>query len=54
MRLRVRQALERLAGGERELARLAHDVGFVDQSYMCRVLRRETGETPAALRGLLA
>jgi AraC-like DNA-binding protein len=53
MRLRVREALERLARGERELARLARDVGFVDQSYLCRVVRAETGATPAALRELL-
>lgn len=43
MRLRVRLALERLAGG----------VGFSDQSHLCRVIRRETGHTPAALRRAL-
>jgi AraC-like DNA-binding protein len=53
VRLRARQALERLAGGESDLGRLAHDVGFVDQSYMCRVLRAETGQTPSALRAAL-
>jgi len=54
MRLRARNALERLAGGEPNLARLATDVGFVDQSHLCRVVRRETGHTPSALRRLLA
>jgi AraC-like DNA-binding protein len=54
VRLRARRALERLAGGERDLGRLAHDVGFVDQSYMCRVLRAETGHSPSALRAALA
>src|SRR5262245_22765853 len=39
MRLRVRAALERLAGGERDLARLAADLGFADQSHLCRVMR---------------
>lgn len=54
MRLRARAALERLAGGERDLARLAADLGFADQSHLCRVVRRETGSTPAALRHALA
>ncbi|HEX2070286.1 MAG TPA: helix-turn-helix transcriptional regulator [Thermoleophilaceae bacterium] len=54
MRLRVRGALERLAQGEQDLARLAADLGFADQSHLCRVVRSETGETPSALRALLA
>jgi AraC-like DNA-binding protein len=54
MRLRARTALERLAGGERDLARLAADLGFADQSHLCRVMRGETGRTPSALRRVLA
>ncbi len=54
MRLRVRAALERLAHGERDLARLAADVGFADQSHLCRVIGRETTSTPSALRAALA
>jgi transcriptional regulator GlxA family with amidase domain len=54
MRLRVRTALERLAAGERDLARLAADLGFADQSHLCRVVRAETGQTPSVLRGVLA
>jgi AraC-like DNA-binding protein len=54
MRLRARTALERMAGGERDLARLAADLGFADQSHLCRVVRAETGRTPAALRAALA
>ena len=54
MRLRVRAALERLAGGERSLARLAADLGFADQGHLCRVIRGETGHTPSALRRALA
>jgi AraC-like DNA-binding protein len=54
MRLRARDALERLAGGESDLARIAADVGFADQGHMCRVIRQETGSTPAALRHALA
>jgi len=53
MRLRVRAALERLAGGERSLARLAADLGFADQSHLCRVIQSETGRTPSALRSAL-
>ena len=40
MRLRARAALERLAGGEADLARLALDLGFADQSHMTRVAAR--------------
>lgn len=53
MRLRVRAALERLAGGERDLARLAADVGFSDQSHLHRVVREETARSPSALRRAL-
>jgi AraC-like DNA-binding protein len=54
MRLRVRAVLERLGGGERDLARLAADTGFADQAHLCRVVRVETGTTPSALRHALA
>ena len=54
MRLRARTAMERLAGGERNLARLAADLGFADQGHLCRVIRAETGHTPSALRRALA
>jgi len=54
MRLRTRAALERLAQGERDLARVAADLGFADQSHLCRVIRGETGQTPSALRHALA
>jgi AraC-like DNA-binding protein len=54
MRLRARTALERLAGGERDLAGLAAELGFADQSHLCRVLRGETGRAPSALRRALA
>jgi AraC-like DNA-binding protein len=53
MRLRVRDALERIAGGERSLARVAADAGFADQSHLCRVVGEETGMTPSALRRML-
>ena len=54
MRLRARAALERLAGGERDLARLAADLGLADQSHLYRVLRTETGRAPSALRHALS
>jgi AraC-like DNA-binding protein len=54
LRLRVRAAMERFAGGERDLARLAAELGFADQSHLCRAVRSETRRTPAALRNLLA
>jgi AraC-like DNA-binding protein len=53
MRLRARAALERIADGEHDLARLAADLGFADQSHLCRVLRAETGQPPSALRRAL-
>jgi AraC-like DNA-binding protein len=54
MRLRARLALERLADGERDLARLAAETGFADQSHLCRVIRSETDCTPGALRHALS
>lgn len=53
-RLRVSAALDRLADGERDLARLAADLGFSDHAHMTRVVRRELGTTPSALRRALA
>ncbi|MGH2831282.1 MAG: helix-turn-helix transcriptional regulator [Solirubrobacteraceae bacterium] len=53
MRLRSREVLERISQGERDLARLAVEAGFADQSHLCRVVVAETGETPSALRALL-
>lgn len=54
MRLRTGGVLERLADGECNLARLAADFGFADQSHLCRVVRAEVGETPRVLRAALA
>jgi AraC-like DNA-binding protein len=44
-RVRVRMALERLAGGEPNLARLAAELGFADHPHLARTIRRETGHT---------
>jgi AraC-like DNA-binding protein len=54
MRLRARGAMESIAGGERNLARLAADLGFSDQSHLWRVLLSETGFAPSQLRRVLA
>ncbi|MEV5981917.1 AraC family transcriptional regulator [Streptomyces sp. NPDC052114] len=51
--LRVTRALDRLAEGERDLALLAHDLGFSDQSHLTHALRRATGHPPGRLRALL-
>ena len=50
-RVRVSAALDRLSDGEPNLAALAADLGFVDQSHMVRALRRSTGMHPSGLRG---
>jgi AraC-like DNA-binding protein len=51
--LRARTALERIGGGERDLARLAAELGFADQSHLCRTINSQTGHSPSALRKLL-
>lgn len=48
--LRVRAALDRIEGGDRDLTRLAMDLGFADHSHMTNVIRRETGRPPSAFR----
>ena len=52
--LRVREALERLADGERSLTGLASDLGFADHAHLTRTIRREAGAVPSVLRRLLA
>jgi AraC-like DNA-binding protein len=52
-RQRVRAALERLAAGDADLARVAADAGFADQSHLTRTIRAQTGTTPSALRAAL-
>ena len=53
-RLRVRWVAERLADGERDLARLAADAGLADASHLSRLIRREHGLLPSTLRAALA
>lgn len=52
-RLRVRLVLERLAEGERFLARLAAELGFADHAHLTRVVRAEVGAPPSHLRVVL-
>ena len=52
-RLRLTRALDRLGEGERDLAGLARDLGYTDQSHMTRALHRTTGLPPGRLRTLL-
>jgi AraC-like DNA-binding protein len=49
-RLRLATALQRLEDGERNLAALAHDLGFAGQSHLGSVFLREIGITPAQAR----
>lgn len=49
-RVRVSAALDRLSAGEANLAALAADLGFADQSHMVRAMRRSTGTHPSGLR----
>jgi AraC-like DNA-binding protein len=53
-RLRLAAALARLEEGERDLAGLAHELGFCSQSHFGEVFRRETGVSPAQARVALA
>jgi AraC family transcriptional regulator len=53
-RLRLRQALDRLAGGERDITGLALDLGFSDHSHLTNAFRAEYGVPPSAFRSRLA
>jgi AraC-like DNA-binding protein len=50
MRLRLALAAERIAGGERNLARLASDLGFAHHSHLSARFRGLFGATPRELR----
>jgi AraC-like DNA-binding protein len=42
--------VERIAGDEPSLARLAADLGFADHAHLARAVKRETGATLSHLR----
>jgi AraC family transcriptional regulator len=50
LRLRLGLALDRLAGGERDLAALAADLGFSSHSHFTARFRATFGVTPSAFR----
>jgi AraC-like DNA-binding protein len=49
---RLQRAIRMLSDGAAQLAQIAIAAGFYDQSHLTMELRRETGLTPGALRGL--
>jgi AraC-like DNA-binding protein len=53
-RIRAATVLNRLADGEPNLARLAAELGFADQSHMCHVVTGVYGAAPKYLRRLLS
>ncbi len=52
-RLRLAAALQRLEEGERDLAALAHDLGFSSQSHLGEAFRQGVGVTMGWVRGEL-
>jgi AraC-like DNA-binding protein len=52
-RVRVGRVLDRLRGGQDNLADLAAELGFADQAHLCRTVRDHVGRTPTEVRGLL-
>lgn len=48
--LKMDLARRRLEDGERDLAALSRDLGFVDRSHFTRTFRKQVGVTPAAYR----
>lgn len=53
VRLRLALAAERIAEGERDLARLASDLGFADHSHLSARFRGLFGATPRELRTIV-
>lgn len=54
LHLRLALALARLEAGERDLAGLAHELGFSSHSHFGAVFRGEIGAAPAQVRAALA
>jgi AraC-like DNA-binding protein len=51
--LRLAAAMERLAEGDRDLAGIAHDLGYCSQSHLGAIFRREVGVTLGEARRAL-
>ena len=54
LRERIDEAQRRLSARPTSISEVALSLGFADQSHLCRVLKGETGHSPAALRAALA
>lgn len=54
LQLRLRAALERLAGGEADLTTLAFDLGFSSHSHLTSTFQRAFGSSPARVRAELS
>lgn len=52
-RVRVGRAVDRIEGGQRDLAALAAELGFADQAHLTRTVRQHAGRTPTGVRELL-
>jgi AraC-like DNA-binding protein len=53
-RIRLRRAIDRLAAGEGDLARLAAELDYADQAHLTRSFRSEIDITPGRLRAMFA
>jgi len=53
LRIRMERALTRLGEGERQLSRLALELGFSSHSHFSAVFRRHFGESPARARAAM-
>lgn len=51
--LRLRAALNAVAGGSSDLSRVAVSAGFYDHSHLTRTMRKHLGTTPSQLRSAL-
>src|SRR5688500_114214 len=53
LELRLRLALEKLAGSRADLSRVAFDLGFSSHSHFSAMVRRQYGKTPTAVRQMV-
>lgn len=49
-KIRIEKAIDLLKESELPIAQISGEVGYADQSYFCRVFKRNTGETPSGYR----